>query len=249
PGLVDTHVHFSEADALYSIDLGDAASIKDVLDRVRAKVAASKPGEWIRGQGWDEGKLTERRYVSAADLDTVAPANPVWLVHTTGHYGVGNGRALEIGGITTATKDPPAGTIDRDAQGKPTGVLKEAAMGLVSGHVPRLTREQEKNGLLKIIEDFNKEGMTAAKDPGIGADKWELYQELLKEHRLNVRVFALWRGPRNAAALPAFIANVMKCPRPPGSFDDGLLISGGVKLYMDGSGGARTAWMYDDWSQ
>src|SRR5262249_50270178 len=75
------------------------------------------------------------------------------------------------------------------------------------------------------------------------------YQELLKEHRLNVRVFALWRGPRDATALPAFIASVMKYPRPPGSFDDGLLISGGVKLYMDSSGGARTAWMYDDWNK
>ncbi|HEX2453141.1 MAG TPA: amidohydrolase family protein, partial [Vicinamibacterales bacterium] len=126
PGLIDSHVHFSEADALYSIDLSDASSMKDVLDRVGAKVAASKAGEWIRGQGWDESKLAERRYIYAADLDTVAPANPVWLVHTTGHYGVANSSALKIGGITDATQDPPAGTIDRDAQGKPTGVLKEA---------------------------------------------------------------------------------------------------------------------------
>jgi predicted amidohydrolase YtcJ len=249
PGLIDSHVHFSEADALYSIDLSDASSMKDVLDRVGAKVAASKAGEWIRGQGWDESKLAERRYIYAADLDTVAPANPVWLVHTTGHYGVANSSALKIGGITDATQDPPAGTIDRDAQGKPTGVLKEAATGLVARHVPRLTREQERNGVLKIIEDFNKEGMTGAKDPGIGSEKWELYQELLKENRLNVRVFALWRGPRSAAGVPAFVAPLLKLPRPPESFGNGLLISGGVKLYMDGSGGARTAWMYEDWNK
>jgi len=249
PGLIDTHVHFSESDALYSVDLSDASSIKEVLERVRAKVAVSKPGDWIRGQGWDEGKLAERRYVTAADLDTVAPANPVWLTHTTGHYGVGNSSALKIGGITDATTDPPAGTIDRDAQRKPTGVLKEAAMGLVSRNVPRLTREQERNGVLKIVEDFNKEGMTGAKDPGIGADKWALYQDLLKEKRLTVRVFALWRGPRNAAGVPAFVAPLLKLPRPPESFGDGLLMSGGVKLYMDGSGGARTAWMYDDWNK
>jgi len=249
PGLIDTHVHFSESDALYSVDLSDASSIKEVLERVRAKVAVSKPGDWIRGQGWDEGKLAERRYVTAADLDTVAPANPVWLTHTTGHYGVGNSSALKIGGITDATTDPPAGTIDRDAQRKPTGVLKEAAMGLVSRNVPRLTREQERNGVLKIVEDFNKEGMTGAKDPGIGADKWALYQDLLKEKRLTVRVFALWRGPRNAAGVPAFVAPLLKLPRPPQSFGDGLLMSGGVKLYMDGSGGARTAWMYDDWNK
>jgi predicted amidohydrolase YtcJ len=197
-------------------------------------------------RGWDEGKLAERRYIYAADLDTVAPVNPVWLVHTTGHYGVANSSALKIGGITDATQDPPAGTIDRDAQGKPTGVLKEAATGLVARHVPRLTREQERNGVLKIIEDFNKEGMTGAKDPGISSEKWELYQELLKENRLNVRVFALWRGPRSATGVPAFVAPLLKLPRPPESFGNGLLISGGVKLYMDGSGGARTAWMYED---
>ena len=249
PGLIDTHVHFSEADALYSIDLSDASSVKDVLERVRTKVAASKPGEWIRGQGWDEGKLREHRYIYAGDLDSVAPANPVWLVHTTGHYGVANTSALKIGGITDATTDPPAGTIDRDAQGKPTGVLKEGAMGLIARYVPRLTREQEKNGIIRIIDDFNKEGMTGAKDPGIGADKWDLYQELLNEKRLTVRVFALWHGPRNAAAVPTFVAPLLKLPRPPDSLGDGLLMSGGVKLYMDGSGGARTAWMYDDWNK
>ena len=96
------------------------------------------------------------------------------------------------------TKDPPAGTIDRDAQGNPTGVLKESAQGLVTAHVPPLTRDQQKRGIQQIVEDFNREGMTGAKDPGIGEQKWELYQELLKEGRLTVRVFALWSGPRQA---------------------------------------------------
>src|SRR5262249_54994842 len=138
PGLIDTHVHFSEADALFSIELGDVAvkTMADVLARVRDRAAKSKPGEWSRGRGWDEGKLAERRYSTAADLDMVAPDNPVWLMQTTGHYGVANSYALRVSEVTKDTKDPPAGTIDRDGRGRPTGVLKEAAMNLVSRNVP-----------------------------------------------------------------------------------------------------------------
>ena len=251
PGLIDTHVHFSEADAMFSVDLGDVAvkHMDDVLARVRDQVARSKPGEWIRGRGWDEGKLAERRYITAADLDTVAPDNPVWLMQTTGHYGVANSYALRMSEVAADTKDPPAGTIDRDGRGRPTGVMKEAAMALVSRNVPPLTREQQRAGIIRIIEDFNKEGMTGAKDPGIGQAKWEIYQELLKENRLTVRLFALWSGARRVEDNAAVLARVNANPRPPGSLGDGLLFSGGVKMFMDGSGGARTAWMHADWNK
>jgi len=249
PGLIDTHVHFSEADALFSVELSEAASIADVLEKVRAQVAKLKPGEWVRGRGWDEGKFKERRYVTAADLDQVAPDNPVWLVHTTGHYGVANSYAMKMSEVTASTPAPPAGTIDRDAANKPSGVMKEAAMGLVSRNVPSLTRDQQRAGIVRIIEDFNKEGMTGAKDPGIGQQKWEIYQELLKEGRLNVHLFALWSGARRAADNAQVLARVTANPKPPASFGDGLLMSGGVKMFMDGSGGARTAWMHQDWNK
>lgn len=251
PGLIDSHVHFSEADKLFNVDLSDPAvkSMQDVLDRVAAHVKTLKPGEWVRGRGWDEGKLEERRYITAEDLDKVAPNNPVWLTQTTGHYGVANTYALKMAEVRRDTKDPPAGTIDRAADGNPSGVLKEAAQQLVTRHVPPLTRDQQKRGILQIIEDFNREGMTGAKDPGIGEQKWEIYQELLAENRLDVRVFALWSGPRRAADTAAVLARVQKQPKPPASLGNGLLTSGGVKLFMDGSGGARTAWMYADWNK
>jgi len=251
PGLIDTHVHFSEADALYMIDLGDLSvkTMDDVVARVRERAAKARPGEWIRGHGWDEGKLAERRYITARDLDRAAPDNPVYLTHTTGHYGATNSYALRLAKVTRDTKDPPAGTIDRDAEGNPTGVLKEAAQGLVTRLVPPLTRDQERAGLVKIIQDFNKEGMTAAKDPGIGEEKWQLYRELLDQRALTVRVFALWTGIRSRADLSRVLPLVKANARPPASLGDGMLMSGGVKLFMDGSGGARTAWMYDDWNR
>jgi predicted amidohydrolase YtcJ len=249
PGLIDTHVHFSAADALCSVELSDAASIADVLARVRDRVANTPPGEWVRGRGWDEGKFAERRYITAADLDKVAPNNPVWLTHTTGHYGAANSYALKRSEVTPATAAPPAGTIDRDAQGHLTGVLKESAMAQVSRNVPPFTRDQQRAGMIRIIEDFNKEGMTGAKDPGIGQAKWEIYQELLKERKLTVRLFALWSGARRLEDSGQVLARVNANPRPPSSLGDGVLMSGGVKMFMDGSGGARTAWMYQDWNR
>jgi predicted amidohydrolase YtcJ len=251
PGLIDTHVHFSAAASLFTVDLGDAdvKSIEEVKKRVAAQVSKLKPGEWVRGRGWDEGKYAERRYITAADLDAVAPNNPVWLTHTTGHYGVGNSYAMKIAEVRATTADPPAGTIDRDAKGAPTGVFKESAMGLVSRHVPPLSRDQEKQGIAEIVRQFNREGMTGAKDPGMGASKWELYQELLNEGQLSVRVFALWSGARRLEDKDAVMARVKANPRQKGLEAGGMLVSGGVKMFMDGSGGARTAWMHEDWNK
>lgn len=252
PGLIDTHVHFTAEAALYSIDLSNAANMNDVLKLVRDKVATLKPGEWVSGRGWDEGKLEERRYITAADLDKVSPNNPVYLTHTMGHYGAANTYAMKLAGITAKTPNPFGGTIDRDTQGRATGVFKERAQQLVQRVRPQLSPEEQhrraKNGILKLIEDFNKEGMTGAKDPGIDAQKWGIYQEVLKEKKLNVRIFALWRV-RSMETTKEAIARMQQLPRPPASLGDGLLLSGGAKIGLDGSGGARTAWMHADWSK
>ena len=252
PGLMDTHAHFSEESALYSLDLSTATKMDDVLKLVREKVAATKPGEWVRGHGWDEGKLAELRYITAADLDKVSPNNPVYMSHTMGHYGVANTYAMKMAEITATTPNPFGGTIDRDAQGRASGVFKESAQGLVTRAitpVPKAQqRERQRNGILKMIEDFNKEGMTGAKDPGIGADKWEIYRELVDQNKLNVRIFALWRVRSMETAKEA-IARIQPLPKASAWLGDGRLILGGVKLAIDGSGGARTAWMYEDWNK
>src|SRR5580700_1409684 len=250
PGLIDSHCHFQEAAVLYDVEVSDPSikQIADVLKRVEEKVASLKPGQWVRGSGWDEGKFAELRYIYASDLDRVSPANPVWLEHTTGHYGAANSAAMKLAGVTRETKDPPAGTIDRDAEGQPTGVLKESAQALVTRLIPPYTHEQQRNGLLRIMADFNKEGMTAVKNPGIVPEDWELYRELLAEHKLTVRIFALWLGGASVQSTREALAHIAAQPKPPQSLD-GLLLSGGVKLFMDGSGGGRTAWMYQDWNR
>ena len=121
PGLIDSHFHL-DGDAAYEVNAAYPAvrSIADIVREVRQKARSLKPGEWILGRGWDEGKLDERRYLYAADLDAAAPDNPVFLSHATGHYAAVNTAALKAAGISRDLADPPAGTIDRDAKGNPT---------------------------------------------------------------------------------------------------------------------------------
>jgi len=250
PGLIDTHAHIADGavEELYGIRLSDAASVAEIVARVKAKTALVKPGEWITGSGWDEGKLAERRYVTAADLDAAAPNNPVWLVHTTGHYGVANSLALKLAHITASTADPSGGTIDRDPQGKPTGVLKEeSAMRPVTSLIPPVTLEQMRQGVLYIQQVLHSEGMTAVKDPDIYQLHWDAYKSLLDQGQLKERICVLWHAGSTMESARKALAEVNAVPCLPATLGDDRLLSCGVKIYMDGSGGARTGWVYDDW--
>lgn len=253
PGLLDAHAHFGNGGAtrLFVLDLSypEVASVADVVDEVAERVEQAEPGEWIRGRGWDEGKFEELRYVLAADLDAVAPENPVWLTHTMGHYGAANSLALELAGVTRATPDPPGGSIDHDADGNPTGVLKERAQGLVSGLIPPLSPEQVRDGMRDLSQAFNAEGMTGLKDPGIGQATWDAYADVLADGDLTVRVFTLWRSRGDLSDAQALAERIAPFTKPYESTGDDRLISGGIKLAIDGSGGARTAWLHDDWNR
>ena len=196
PGLIDTHAHLADGgmEALKSVDLSGATSIDDIRRAVAARAATLPAGAWLTGSAWDEGKLAERRYVRAADLEDVAPRNPVWLEHTTGHYGTANGAALRLAGIAAATADPPAGTIDRDAKGQPTGVLKESAQNLVQNLIPAPTPAQWRQAILANLDLMHREGMTAVKDPDIRQFHWDAYAGLAREGRLSAHVCVLWHA-------------------------------------------------------
>ena len=253
PGLLDAHAHFSGggADRLYVLDLSypNVRNIADVAAAIRAKAASSPKGAWISGRGWDEGKLTERRVITAADIDAASPDNPVVLTQTTGHYVVANSAALRAAGITKDTRDPPNGTIDRTADGSPTGLLRESAAGLVRRLVPPRSAAETEAGIRDFVKAFNAEGMTGLKDPGISTETWNIYKKVENDSALNVRVFVLWSGGRSVDAAKRVIAEHAAETRPYESTGDDHLVAGGVKLYVDGSGGARTAWLYDDWNK
>ncbi len=252
PGLLDAHAHFSPGpfNRLDMLDLSypKIKSIADVQVAIAQRAEQTAAGAWIQGRGWDEGKLVERRRITARDLDAVVPDRPVWLSHTMGHYGAANSAALRLARIDRDTPDPPGGTIDRDADGNPTGVLKETAQELVSDLIPPLTPAEIEQGIRDMVRGFNAECMTGVKDPGITDAAWEAYRRVLASGDLTVRVFVLWSGGRSPDDARALIERRAAMTRPYEQRPDNRLIAGGVKLYADGSGGARTAWMYDDWN-
>ena len=253
PGLLDLHCHFASGgvSSLYVLNLSypNIESVEGATEKVKEKVDAVGAGEWVVGRGWDEGKLLERRYIYARDLDPVSAENPVFLTHTMGHYAVANTVALNMANITKDTPDPFGGTIDRDEDGNPTGVLKEKAQSLVGSLIPDATFEQRKKGIAHIAREFNKEGMTGLKDPGIGVETWKAYQEVLADGELHVRVFALWRSGPSIESAQELIDRVAPFTQPHISTGDDHLMSGGIKLMIDGSGGARTAWLHEDWNK
>jgi len=149
---------------------------------------------------------------------------------------------------TAATADPTAGTIDRDSRGNPTGVLKEdSAMQLVTRLIPPTTLEQMREGILYIQKVLLSEGVTAVKDPDINQVHWNAYKSLLEEGQLKERICVLWHAGSTLESAGSALANVKSVPRPPATLGNDHLLSCGVKIYMDGSGGARTGWVYDDW--
>lgn len=252
PGLLDSHIHLSSSpwNSPDVVDLSypNAKNIDDIKQLISEQVDKVSPGEWVQADGLDEGKLEEQRLILAEELDEVSPENPVWLSHTTGHYGVANTKALELAGITAKTPNPPEGIIERDLKGVANGTLKESAMGLVYRKLPPITVKDIEGGVGHMIKALNSEGMTGVKDPTINEKRWQAYKNLLKSDSLNLRVFGLWVGGKSKASARKAIEQYQ-------GVQDSLtignkhLVSGGIKIFADGSGGARTAWLYDEWNK
>jgi predicted amidohydrolase YtcJ len=131
PGFIDTHVHFlSGGSALASVQLRDARTPEEFVDRIEAFARSVEPGEWITGGAWDHtnwgGELPRRDWI-----DEVTPDNPIWISRLDGHMALANSRALQQGGVDADTPDIAGGEIIRDEDGRPTGILKDNAMLLV----------------------------------------------------------------------------------------------------------------------
>lgn len=252
PGLIDTHNHFAwgalgERSSL-DIEYPAVKSIADIREEVREAAARLGPGAWIIGSNWDAGKLAEQRDIEAADLDDVAPDNPVWLLHTSAHYGVANSRALELAGINRDTADPPGGVIGRDAVREPNGILTDQAMSLVTGVTPVTTTQDFVDAIRARVHMLNAAGITTIKDPEIDQRQWDAYKAVLQSGELTVRVVTLWRVPDTMSEARKLLSHIAPFTNREIAEPSPRLVSGGVKIYIDGSGTVRTAWMYDDWN-
>ena len=174
PGFVDAHCHVSAyAENLVSLSLSPRdgiRSVSDIQDCIRGSCARVAPGEWIRGKGYNEFYLDERRHPNRRDLDAAAPSNPVKLTHRSGHAHVLNSLALQIVGIDAATGDPAGGIIDRDLEtGLPTGLLFGMG-GYLSGKIAGLAEDEIERGLKRANEKLLSYGITSVQDASSSND-------------------------------------------------------------------------------
>lgn len=191
PGFNDAHVHFMQGGMqLDQVDLKDAATPEEFARRIGER-AKARPGEWVLGGDWDEQRWPGAPLPARDLIDRVAPKTPVFVNRYDGHMAVANSAALAAAKVTAATKDPPGGEIVRDAKGRPTGVLKDAAMDYVYKIIPPATRAQKIAALHRAIAHAASLGVTTVQDMGTSPDDLALYEELAKRGELTLRIYAV----------------------------------------------------------
>lgn len=189
PGFNDSHVHMLSGRRYETqVDLTAVRSIADIKAALAARLATAKPGEWISGsRGWWEYQLSDGRLPTRADLDEVAPDNPVAIPGP--HYLIANSLALKLAGITKDTPNPQGGEIYKDEKtGELTGLLMDNATRAVSRFFPRPTPEQEFSGMEKLIQQANANGLTSIGDPSGSVEDAKLYRQLYDAGKLTLRV-------------------------------------------------------------
>src|SRR5579859_1311025 len=132
PGFIDNHTHFIDGGfELSRVQLRDAATPQEFARRIGEYAKKIGPGKWIVGGEWDHTLWNPPALPTRQLIDALTPDNPVFVSRLDGHMALANSVALQLAGVTRATQDPPGGTIVRDANGEPTGVLKDAAQSFV----------------------------------------------------------------------------------------------------------------------
>ncbi|HEX9729071.1 MAG TPA: amidohydrolase [Gemmatimonadales bacterium] len=234
PGFMDNHTHFLDGGfGLAGVQLRDAATPGELVRRI-GRFAAEHPGTWMQGGTWDHerwgGELPRRDWI-----DSVTGETPVFVGRLDGHMGLANSRALELAGITADTPDPAGGTIVRYPDGRPTGVLKDAAQALLYRVIPEPSDADLDASLAAAARHAVEHGVTHVTDMGSWAGL-ETYRRAAARGALPLRVYA---------AVPiATWKRLADYVRAHGRGDH-RLAWGAVKGFVDGSLGSTTAWFYD----
>jgi len=234
PGLTDAHIHLHH----YSLSLQktdcETNSLAECLRRVAERAKTAKPGEWILGHGWNQNEWNDSGFPSAADLDAIAPNNPVYLTAKSLHAAWANSAALKLAGISASTPDPENGAIQRDQHGQATGILLESAMDFISGKIPQADFAQVIESIRAAQPILWKMGLTSLHD----FDRricFMALQELHKRGELKLRI---------TKSIPVEdLEHAAELGLRSGFGDDWLRI-GMVKAFMDGALGPHTAAMF-----
>jgi predicted amidohydrolase YtcJ len=233
PGFNDAHVHFLDGGAgLASVQLRDAKTPAEFRDRIAAFARTQPKGRWILNGNWDHENWTPANLPTRQLIDAVTPDHPVFINRLDGHMCLANSLALKLAGITRDTRDPDGGTIVRDADGEPTGVLKDAAMNFVYKVIPDPSPEQMTESIKAAMRYAAENGVTSVQDMSATPAVLAVYQQLLQRGELTVRIsghqpLAQWQRLAHAGIRANFGNDKLKI--------------GGLKGFADGSLGSTTA--------
>ena len=236
PGLIDSHIHLEGlADRKTTIDLAGTASLAETLSRVKGWARRLPRTAWVVGSGWYNDIWSDPAFPTRQQLDAAVGGRPAYLRRKDGHSTWVSTEALRSAGIDRTTPDPPGGQIDRDDHGEPTGILREMAMDLVWRGVPRETDAELDSAMARALADLSRLGVTAVHSMDSARGLGSL-QRLAARGDLPVRV---------TYNLP--LADLRHAERigVRSGWGDSSLRIWGVKAFLDGSLGSRTAEMLD----
>ncbi|MGE5838303.1 MAG: amidohydrolase, partial [Deltaproteobacteria bacterium] len=198
PGLNDSHTHVIRGGLTYNLELrwDGVPSLADGLRMLKEQVQRTPPGQWVRViGGWSEFQFAERRMPTIEEINAVSPDTPVFVLHLYCR-GMLNKAALRACGYTKDTPNPPAGEIQRDANGNPTGLLiarpNAGILYATVGKQPKLPPEHQMNSSRHFMRELNRLGLTSLVDAGGGSqiypDDYKIIEELHKRGEMTVRM-------------------------------------------------------------
>jgi hypothetical protein len=241
PGFNDAHVHFLSGGAsLIAIQLRDSASQADLRDRIARFAKTLPPGAWIRDGVWDHQSWSPPVPPSRQLIDVASGDHPAFLWRIDGHMALANSLALKLAGIDRNTKDVPGGEIERDKEGNPTGILKDAATALVERIMPPPSPEEQDRAMEAAMRNAAEHGVTSVQNMADSSedrtqpDVFREFQRFERAGKLTVRIYEA-EPVRDFANLAN--AGVVA------PFGDSYLRIGNLKAFADGALGSETAWM------
>jgi len=251
PGFQDSHAHWPGS-SVNEVDLHGAETLKEFQMRLVEFAKAHPTLPWITGHGWGYSAFPNQT-VDKKYIDAVISDRPVYVTERDGHMGLANTKALQLAGVSKATADPPNGHIMKDANGEPTGELKEAAQRLIFKKVPERTDEDRYQSLLVHMDEAAAAGLTSVQDASTSLDTFPVFQRAAEAGRLKLRIrFAppILPGeglaPKDHKLKSALTEqDLAKYRELRDRFRGPLLKFGAVKGMLDGTVDARTAVMFE----
>jgi predicted amidohydrolase YtcJ len=242
PGMTDSHQHLSGVGFReMTLNLEGTTSLEDFLGKVKARVAQAKPGEWVTGRGWIETFWKPPVFPTRAQLDEIAPNNPVILTRADGHASVVNSTALKVALVDKNTPNPFGGEISKGPDGEPNGMLIDAAQGLVRRHIPGTTPQDAERAVTLGVKRNIELGWTQIQDAGGSYAEAELFKKLYGEGKIKLRIYKAVHGPGPSATKLLAAGPII------GAFDHRFTFRT-IKVVSDGALGSRGAALLQPYS-